>query len=59
MKTLIEKMSITVITIIGLVALVALSTQAARYQNYTKSQTEIGSVTPGNYGEVVNNLFGR
>lgn len=57
MKTLIEKMSI--ITVIGLVALVALSTQAARYQNHPKSQTEIGSVAPGNYGEVMNNLFGR
>lgn len=57
MKTLIAKLSI-----IGLVSLITLSAHAARTvgrHHNAPSQTEIKTAAPYNYGEVLNNLFGR
>ena len=59
MKTLIAKVSIIAITIIGLATLVTFSAHAARRHHNVLSQTEIKTAAPCNYGEVLNNLFGR
>lgn len=60
MKTFIEKLSITTITIIALAALITFSAHTARTvgrQKNAPAYTE--AAAPGNYGEVVNSLFGR
>lgn len=62
MKTIIAKLGITVVTIIGLVTLATLSAHAARTvarHHHTLPHVETVNAAPVNYGEVLNNLFGR
>jgi len=62
MKTILAKLGITVVTIIGVVTLVTLSAHAARIvarHHHTQPPAETITVVPGNYGDVMNNLFGR
>lgn len=62
MKTIIAKLGITVVTIIGVVTLVTLSAHAARTvvrHHHTQPHVETITVAPGNYGDVMNNLFVR
>lgn len=61
MKTITAKLGITAV-IIGLVTLVTLSahaTKSAARHHHTQPRTESITVVPGNYGEALNNLFGR
>lgn len=62
MKTIIAKLGITVVTIIAVVILLTLSAHAARtVARYYRPQTHAETITvaPGNYDDVMNNLFGR
>ncbi|OGW39754.1 MAG: hypothetical protein A2X58_14835 [Nitrospirae bacterium GWC2_56_14] len=62
MKTIIAKPGITVVTIITVVTLLTLSAHAARtVARYYRPQPHAETITfaPGNYDDVMNNLFGR
>jgi hypothetical protein len=60
MKTLIAKASNTAVKIICLLALVSFSAHAVRaIGRHHSAPIQTEAVVPGNYSEVVNDMFGR